>query len=247
MSAEQVKADLASARSREEADAIFKSAYISGFTLQELGDMIGVTREYIRQRIARPIEPSMMRSYEPHERVVRKVQERRKYVASTKRILGLRLSSPALQVPVETLNELARLRELTTEVRGWTPLDSPARQAIKPFGDLLHKTIADYEIPQTHLERMFGLSQATLRSWLRNHGYEKQVPSQKSYQGVYSDPKTRGSAKKGPRLVVGASCKNEHVMTESTIGHQRVGRYCKVCKRDSAKRQYRKRAGSLGS
>lgn len=240
MSIELIKADLTQARDREQADAIFKSAYAAGYTLQELGDIVGVTREYIRQRVSRPVNPHLMRTYDLHERVVRKQREYKTKRERSQRVLGLRLSSPALQVPVATLNEIQALRELATEVRGWTPLDAPARKAIEPFGRLLNETITEYEIPGGHLEKLFGLSTHTFRVWLKNHGYYKQSPSQKSYQGIYIDPKTRKVAS-GPRLVEGVECKRGHLMHDENIGIQKAGRYCKDCR----KQLYRERKKSI--
>jgi hypothetical protein len=241
VSIEHVKEDLNLAKSREEADAIFKSAYAAGFTLQELGDIVGHTREYIRQRVARPVDVELLREYPPHERVVRKQYARKAEAVRRKRILGLPLTAPALNVPAETLNELARLRVLTETVRGWTPIDSPARQALKPFGDLLFQTIQDYGIPQQQLERLMGLKGSTLTVWLKSHGYLKQSPSQKSYRGIGLNGPKKG--RKG--LVSGDSCRRGHVLTESNIGTQKAGQYCKDCTRESAKLRYQKAGSSV--
>lgn len=240
MTVKLVQQDLLEAPTVEAQDAILKSAYASGFTLQELGDIVGVTRERIRQRIARPVPFALMKDYPPHERVRRKTVQAKRKRSKQKRILGLRLSSPALQVPVETVTRLAELHSLVTTVRGWTPLDDPARQAVKPFGDLLYKTMVDYEIPQKHLEKLLGLKGATLTAWLRSHGYLKQMPSQTSYQGVVIDHKRTGRPA-GPELVPGATCRRGHLMTEENIGIQKVGRYCKNCSRDRARERYQKR------
>jgi len=234
MSADMVKQDLSNARSRSEADAVFKSAYAAGFTLQELGDFVGHTREYIRQRVARPVDPSLMREYPPHERVIRKQREAAARASAQKRILGLRLTSPALSVPVATLNELSELHSIVTEVRGWTPLDAPSRAAIKPFGDLLFRVVTDYGIPQTHLERLMGLKGSTFSMWFKRHGHLKNSPSQRTYRGVT----TEGPRARGPKLTPGGACKRGHELTEANIGKQATGLYCKTCRSDAARRKY---------
>lgn len=224
MSIEAIKADLSNARDREQADAIFKSAYAAGYTMQELGDICGWTREYIRQRIARTVNPAYMRTYDPAPRAIkrRSVYEAKK--TNKKRILGLKLSSPVLQVPVATLNELARLHQLVTSVRGWTPLDAPEREAVKPFGDLLWSTIQEYGIPQRKLEPLLGLSGGTFTAWLRSHGYTKQAPSQKVYKGIYSDPKERNAGR--PKLEIGGQCRRGHVLTEENLKAKAGGGQC---------------------
>lgn len=244
MSIAMVKKDLTDARTSTEDDAIFKSAYAAGYTLQELADLVDFTREYIRQRAARPVSVGLMRDYPPAPRVQRKAAQRKAKQLRTQRILGLRITSPALSVPVRLLNDLSGLHELVTTVRGWTPLDAPQRQAIKPYGDLLFKIMDDYALPQTHLEKLMGLNGASFTVWLKNHGYLKQHPSQKSYQGVTLDGIKKAS---GPRLVPGAQCKRGHELTESSIGFQAGGRYCKKCQSEAAKRRYRERVSKAVS
>lgn len=236
MTSKLVQQDLQGAPTVEAQDAILKSAYASGFTLQELGDIVGVTRERIRQRISKPVPVAFMKNYPPPKRVQRRETQARKSRKKRKRILGLRMSSTALQVPASTLNELSRLRDLTTTVRGWTPLDDPARLAIKPFGELLWKTVNDYEVPVSQLEKLMGVSTGTLRAWLRSHGYIKQAPSQRSYRGIEVAKGPRGTA-----LTIGAKCRHGHTMTEENIGYQKAGRYCKDCSRANARARYQRR------
>ncbi len=236
-----VKQDLTDARASDEADAIFKSAYAAGYTLQELGDLVGFTREYIRQRAARPVPVRLMRNYPPAPRVQRKAAERKSKRLRVTRILGLRVTSPALDIPVAVLNELAALHEQVTTVRGWTPLDAPARNTIKPYGDLLFRIVTEYEVPQTHLERLIGLKGAALTVYLRNHGYLRQHPSQKSYQGVTLAGIRKAS---GPKLVPGAQCNRGHDLTEANIGFQKDGRLCKTCRSEAAKRRYQERVAA---
>lgn len=241
MSIGLVKADLDSARSAEEADAIFKSAYASGFSLQELGDIVGWSREYIRQRISRPVDIGLLRDYPPAGRIARAIGRRTSRRIKATRILGLRLTSPALEVPVVLLNELSELMEMTTQVRGWTPLDSPARNAIKPFGELLEKITLTYGIPRRHLERLMGVSSSTFTAWRRSHGYLKQSPSQTTYQGVVIDHKR---TVRGPALVLGGHCKRGHEITEFSLGVQKAGRYCKTCQKEGARRRYQERTSA---
>lgn len=224
MSIEAIKVDLSNAQDTERADAIFKSAYVAGYTLQELGDIVGVTRERIRQRVARPVNPAFMRTYDPAPRVTKKRDAYEFKKSNRKRILGVKTSAPALQIPVATLNELARLHQLVTEVRGWTPLSDPAREAVEPFGDLLWSTIQEYQIPQRQLEPLLGLSGGTFTAWLRSHGYTKQAPSQKTYQGIYSDPKERNGGR--PKLEIGGHCRRGHELTKENLISNGLGSQC---------------------
>lgn len=238
MSINQVKEDLGAAVTREDADAIFKSAFLAGYTLQELANIIGVSRQAIQLRVARPVRIELLRTYPPAPRIVRKEDSRKEGTLRRKRILGLPVSAPALQVPVQTVNELARLHNLVTTVRGWTPMDSPARQAIKPYGDLLSATILDYGIPQLQLEKLMGLKGRTLTAWLKNHGYLKISPSQKAYQGVAV---TAGVRRGVSKIIPGNSCKRGHIFTDSNIGRYKTGAYCKTCRSDAAKLRYHER------
>lgn len=244
MSLDTIRADLEVAHSRESVDAILKSAYAAGYSLRKLGDILGVSGEMIRVRLKRPVPVSMLRDYAPSERVAKREKRRHERVTRGRRILGIRTSAAVMNVPIETLNELQRLSELTTRVRGVTPLDDPARLAVEPFGELLWATIQKYEIPQGQLERALGKGRVTFTVWLRNHGYLKQMPSQKSYRGIHHDPK---SIKPRPReIVVGGTCRKGHALTESDIVNNGGGRFtCGICRKNSSRARYQKRKAAL--
>lgn len=244
MTAEQIKADLAASRYRDETDAILKSAYAAGFTLRELGAFLGCSGERVRQRIRRPVNPVLMRDYAPHKRLAVKIEAERKMKKSKKRILGLPTTSTALEVPVSRLYRLRELADLVTTVRGWTPLDDPARLAIKEYGDLLYSTIKEYAIPQTHLEKLLGCGRNTLTVYLRNHGYLPQCPSQKSYRGVLAIP---GKSASKPMQLGGLCRKKKHVLTEKNFGKQSSGNYCKDCVRERRAIRYQQRKLALSN
>lgn len=235
------------ASSALEEDIVLAGAREAGYTLDQLGFMFGVTREWVRQRVQRvPAGTALPKFHDSDAKLKRerRAEDHRSKRKARRRILGLRMDSPVMNVPVETLNELRRLHELVSENRGWTPLDAPSRLAVKPFGDLLWATIQTYEIPQTHLERAFGLGRTTLIVWLRNHGYLPQMPSQKSYQGVVLDPKRRKGRRKA--LVPGGKCRQGHVLSEKDIVANGTSgaRTCRICKYQRAKDRYQQRKAS---
>lgn len=239
------------AGTKQREELVLAGAREAGYTLDELGQMFGVTRERIRQRVARvpagaalPVFPPSARKVQRDARAAEKLAKQRSARAAQRRILGLRMDSPVMNVPVETLNEICRLSELVTTVRGWTPLDDPARLAITPYGDLLHETITKYEIPQRSLDLPFGKAGGTFTAWLRNHGYMKQMPSQKSYKGVLLEPGRRKGSK---TLVVGGVCKGGHVMTEENIvANGTTGNVtCRLCRNERRKLAYRRKREAI--
>lgn len=237
---EQITSDLETAPTREHFDAVLRSAYAAGWSLQQLGDIAGVTREAIRLRLRRPVPAEMLVEYPSPHNVVARAERKRAAGLKRKRILGLKLNSPVMDIPVKRLNEIAALHQQVTLVRGWTPLDSPEREAIGPYGDLLWETIQGYRIPQGHLERVMGLGRMTLTVWLRNHGYLPQMPSQKSYKGVVIDHSKNG---RGPRQKVnvpGGVCRNGHHLTEETLVANGSSGYmlCKICRAEYSREQY---------
>lgn len=241
---EQIKSDLESAASREHFDAVLRSAYAAGWTLQQLGEIVGVSREAIRMRMRRPVRAELLRDYGSPAKVRLREQKSKRRSIAKKRILGLKVTAPVMRVPVERLNEIRELHSLVTTVRGWTPLDDPARLAIEPFGDLLFSTMRDYNIPQTQLETVMGMGRSTFVFWLRSHGYLTQAPSQKTYQGVVIDRTTGGRTHGGSnRLQVGGTCRKGHLLTEETITRNGTtgNQICKVCRSEYSRRKYQQK------
>ena len=165
------------------------------------------------------------------------------FAQKRKRILGLQLTSQVMDVPVRDLNRLAELRELTSKVRGWTPLNSPARLAIPECGELLERLYGQYRIPQQHLEKALSLSPATLTMWRRSHGYLPRMPSQPFYRGLPSNggrPPGYGNS-----WAIGGACPSGHpFLSEADIYRLSELSRCRRCirEKDAAAYQAKKAA-----
>lgn len=213
---DQIRAELLAARDRVEATAIMKSAYLAGWTLGKIGEWDGVSREAVRLRIRNPVPVSMLRDYPPPPALVQRRQKDIRKRLSQSRILGLRTSSPIMRIPVVKLNRIAELHSLVTTVRGWTPLDSPARAAMPEYKELLLEMFVSYGVPEGKLGLIFGLSNRAFEAWLRNHGeLGGSFPSQRAYAGVVIDPHARKPG--APRLVVGGQCRRGHLLADGDL------------------------------
>jgi hypothetical protein len=87
-------------------------------------------------------------------------------------------------IPDEVLAELSFLNFESSQVRGFTPLDHPRRQAGTDFCVLALSTIEKYGVSLNALSRVLGVSDANVRLKLGRHGYLPNPPSQKTYKGV---------------------------------------------------------------
>lgn len=242
---ERITQDLEKAPTREHFDAVLRSAFAAGWTLQSLGDIVGVSREAIRMRLRRSVPAEMLVDYSPPTKVTEREKKRRCTSQKRKRILGIRISSPVMQVPVATLNQIASMRESVSKVRGWTPLDAPEREMVRPFGDLLFATVKEFQIPETHLEKVLGLSPRTCTAWLRRHGYLPNFESQKSYKGVDTWDR-KGARRKKKTIVPGGTCRAGHKLTEADIATNGTtgNRTCRICRNKRSLARYHERKRS---
>lgn len=148
----------------------------AGHTLQSLGVVLGVSRERIRQRVAKayPVDDTPCVPMPP---------------APEPPVLG----PPAPKHPITTTaenRELLALRESATQVRGWTPADSPLRSASERLSALLNE-YWQRGVPMAYLARVIGVSPRAVYLRLSQHGYRTLPPSQRHYQG---GPGKKGTA-----------------------------------------------------
>lgn len=131
-----------------------------------------------------------------------------------------------MSIPDDILTELAFLNAESAKVRGYTPLDDPARKAGDAFCKLVLATVDNYGVTYEQLSRLLGLSNTTIRLKLGRRGYAKSYPSQPDYKGVKQAPGA-------PRKSV---CKRGHDLTSE--GTRRADGRCKACATASDRARY---------
>jgi len=138
-------------------------------------------------------------------------------------------------VPESDWNELRRLRALTTTVRGWTPLDDPARLAGDAQFALIKRIHEEYGISLWSMATHLGLNGRTLKYWMFAHGHGKQPASQKPYRGVVIERASHGENRK---LKPGGVCRHGHLLTDADILRRTDANVCRICHRERSKRYY---------
>lgn len=96
----------------------------------------------------------------------------------------------------EVREHLREWYAIARTVRGWTPLDHPARRISLALTELL-ADFYDDGVSCWNLDDLMGAARGTTRARLARHGYRTLPPSQKPYRSLHVRP--RGS-KKGPRV-----------------------------------------------
>lgn len=149
----------------DEAVAAVHAARDAGWTLQEIGDVIGVTREFIRQLYNREVDPAAEVAGFP-ERPPRP----KKHKPTPKHILWRQLVSD------EEIAELAELAKVSKWRRaGGDPEIAAAAEDF--WGRVNH--LVTIGVPHTSLSKLIGLSAATVRMGLGRYGYRPAPPSQR--------------------------------------------------------------------
>lgn len=192
--------------SRSDMNDLLAAAVAAGWTLMALGDVLGVSRETIRQRVARgdasrcPAgrvpDPPRWPVYPP--------------------------PPPRVEVPEADAVRLRALHAQSRMVNGSTPVDHPGRAASVELAALL-AVLWDggggYSL--NAMARAYGVTHAAVALRLSRFGYRAPVPSQTPYLGRPRD---------GWRRV---KCSEGHDMVGDNVVERRGGRgmerLCRAC------------------
>ncbi|MEU0818949.1 hypothetical protein [Streptomyces mirabilis] len=156
--------------------AVFHVAKLNGWTLRSLGDAVGVSRERVRQMIARldfdasvplPEVPSAPRREPP----------------------ATKPPKPVVRVEPGVAEKLREMQRIAAKVNGATPADDPARQVSEEFTAALDAAIRQ-GVTIAELARTLDVAYHTITHRLARHGYRRGAPSQdhNAYKGHPAGP-----------------------------------------------------------
>ena len=233
----------------DEVDRVLARARDFGWALRPLGEALGVTRERARQRIQRFEEsglPPSEKSYPTEPSRAAKEAERATQRIRRARINGFRLNDPILRLPVATLTSLARLSELATSTRTWTPMDAPERRAIEPYKEMLIELTESGGISKRSLERALGYQYRTIHAWLARHGHGDLHPSQSRFKGVHVSEIERQPTEARRTIVLGGHCRQGHLITEENmLRNGSIGYICGTCRKERSAAAYQARKAAM--
>lgn len=148
----------------DECLAAVHAARDAGWTLDEIGDILGCTREYVRQLYEKEVDPAVEVSGFPQK-------PKRPKAPKVVRVSELRkkLVSP------EEIQELMELQKWASRRRrNQDPVAVAAAEELwRRVNDLV-----SIGVPHTWLSRQMGLSPGTIRFGLSRYGYRPGPPSQ---------------------------------------------------------------------
>lgn len=214
---------------REERDprlpAVLHVANLNGWTLQSLGDAVGITREWVRRLIqsATPDESMDL----PDVPMAPRAQ-----VAAPKQ------SKPRLRIKPEIADRLREMRRVAATVNGGTPADAPERRVSEELSaaldSLVRQGVTVYEIART-----LGVTQGAIAGRLARHGYRTATPSQEKHRYLGHPGETVNAAK--------MECLRGHPLSgDNLYVVQRTGaRVCRQCD-NLRQRAYRARKAQQG-
>lgn len=156
--------------------AWMKEAFDRGYTLEAMAEVIGVTRERVRQLVSQA-EP----------------------VAGLPPVVGMPVPPVPLPWPTHvperwnrwprpTLSDSERthligLHRLGTQLRGQCGENDPRRIASEELTSELHRLVDEVGFTYNEVEGILGVRHGTVRARLARHGYRSQPPSQSKYRG----------------------------------------------------------------
>jgi hypothetical protein len=149
---------------------------------------------------------------------------------------------PVDSIPEDVMSDLAATHSLASQVRGFSPLDSPERRAADALGALLNEIMDSYGVSAYALSIKLGLNPATFDFWLKRHGFRKNAPSQKNYRNVHVTSPGRKRLR-----AIGGECMRGHQLTPENVYVRGKNLACKRCQLDNSRRRYlaKKEAGHV--
>lgn len=204
-------------------DVYLREMHDAGWTLEELGEPLGVTRERIRQRVVRagtvradglpPVVPPRHPSPLPKARPVHKIKS------------GI-------------VDELRHLYALGRQAKGGTPLDSPIRRASLDLNALILQLLGQ-RITIQQVADALGVKHQTVNARLKRHGHRPQAPSQPRYLHKVTIPP--GSGGRRDRCSRGHDMTGDNLRLVNNDPSRRVCRRCERIRSD----KYRARLASV--
>lgn len=201
---------------------VLKTANLNGWTYKALGDVIGVTRERVRQLIGDArFDPSMILPDVP--------------IAPRRVLPKPKTPRPVLRIKPEIADRLYEMWAVASKVNGGTPADAPERQISIEYTSLL-ASLVEQGVTIGEIARTIGIEQSGIKARLARHGYREASPSQVHHK--YKGTPTGGGS---PREVCkwGHELSGSNLRLVSTTG----AHVCRTCeRRRSGEYQARKRA-----
>jgi hypothetical protein len=196
-------------------NAVFKVAYASGWTLQELAEVIGVSREAVRLRINRTVPVDLCVEFDGlvPSKPSRSGQPPKK-------------PKPIEAVPPSILERIKELQEASSGTNAVTPVGDPKRIAGDELCNLLIEAMTAYGVSPFAISKKIGLNPRTLKLRLAMRGYLPKPPSARTYQN-----KPRTYARK-------THCKYGHERIPENLTSNNA---CRKCASDRAKKYYQDR------
>lgn len=201
--------------------ALVKSCYAGGWTLQDIGDAAGVSRERIRQLLAFSVPAELLTVVEPKPPFIKKPGYTRKPSRKVKDL-----------VPEADIQKLTELWHISKRVNGGTPVGDPTREAGDEMAALAMKVLSETGVSIYSLSLALGGSPHMLQLRLARRGLVESFPSvahvvYKNKQTDLSGHRTRGNTAK-------SHCKRGHEMSGDNVRFNSKdhggSRYCRACK-----------------
>lgn len=189
-----------------------------------------------RGAIARGLRDAGYKQYETAEGLgvtTKTVQRYEAFGAGARPFDSVPSNRPVDSIPEDVMSDLAATHALASQVRGFSPLDSPERRAADALGVLLNEIMDSYDVSAYALSVKLGLNPATFDFWLKRHGFRKNAPSQKNYRNVHVTSPGRRRLR-----VIGGECVRGHELTPENVYVRGKNLACKRCQLDNSRRRY---------
>lgn len=200
-----------------------QSARDAGWSLQEIGDVCGFTREYARQLDNVRVDERELVDF-PHK-------PRRPRTGAPPR-----WTPPKVRVeralPPTQIAHLQGLYKQARTTNGGTPVGHPSRSAGDELWRMVNDLLTEERLTIPELATVLGCSAAAIRFSLGRRGYRPLPPS---VQWPYKNKQTDYA---GRRSATRTHCKRGHELTPENTGHQGAGRFCRKCKNERSLARY---------
>lgn len=135
-------------------------------------------------------------------------------------------------IPEGMLAELARLQELASKVRGFTPVGHENRLAGDLLAEVALDAMSEYKVTATELSQQMGLNRNTMQFFLMRRGAVEVSPGMAPHVKTYTNTKALGRT-------ASDQCSRGH--DTSTPETRYSDGNCKVCTRERQRGYYAKK------
>ncbi len=200
---------------------IFKLREV-GWTLQAIGDALGISRERARQRCDNATDAAYQSGELPE--------------VPDPPLKPRKVSKPRMRPAF--IDWLRQIYPVANRCRGTHAVGSPERVASEQLWAAINEAMAQ-GISGADIARVLGVSVRTIYAGLKRHGHRKQSPSQSLYIGT--PPQLTGT----PRLRT--HCKRGHEFTPENTYICKQGRLCRKCAQERRRRDYERAKAKLAT